>query len=100
MKTSYIASTNTKGQIVIPKLLRDILSITPETSLNITCSGEGIYLYPIEAVVTKAERNSGNTYLSLLKITKGAWRNEDWEKVNSKRKNIEIADSKKRKQTW
>jgi len=89
MKSSYISSTNVKGQIVIPKSLRDELDITPQTLLNITCSGEGLYLHPIESVINRSQTKIGGAYLALLKATVGAWKNETWSELRKKRKKIE-----------
>lgn len=100
MKVGYITTSNTKGQIVIPKVLRDALVITPETVLNIVPSSDGFYLYPVTEVVTMAETESA--LVSLLKNTQGAWGKADL-KESSKQSNqrkIELVASKRRKQAW
>ena len=68
MKVGYLTTTNAKGQIVIPKVLRDALVITPETVLNIVPSSDGLYLYPVVDVVTATEIESA--FVSLLKKLK------------------------------
>ncbi|MCA9372501.1 AbrB/MazE/SpoVT family DNA-binding domain-containing protein [Candidatus Woesebacteria bacterium] len=100
MKVGYLTTTNAKGQIVIPKVLRDALVITPETVLNIVPSSEGLYLYPVVDVVTATEIESA--FVSLLKNTQGAWGKEEKaiEKKRTDQKKIELAASKRRRQPW
>ena len=75
MKVGTITTTNQKGQIVIPQKIREQLGIYPNSVLNLIPTGDGIYLYPVEEVITKAERE--NSYLEVLKKTKGTWEKEN-----------------------
>lgn len=43
-----VTSVSTKGQIVLPKTIRDELSITPGTKLVIMCDGDNILIKPIK----------------------------------------------------
>ena len=98
MKVRIITKLNKKGQIVIPKEIREDLKINEETLLTLISRGRGLYLYPIEEVITKTEQES--SYLELLKKTQGAWAKEDWPNLRKKRKHTELKASKKRKQSW
>ena len=98
MKVGIIAKTNQKGQVVIPQKMRKALGIEPGTVLNLVLAGRGIYLYPVEEVVTKTERE--NSYLKILERTQGSWKKEDWQVLRKKRRKIELSASKKRKKKW
>lgn len=98
MKVVNIAEPNKKGQIVIPKKARDALGITEDTPLNIVVRGEGLYLYPIEEVITKGEKES--SYLKLLTKTRGSWQTEKWQRIRALRKRTELEASKKRGLKW
>jgi AbrB family looped-hinge helix DNA binding protein len=45
MNIGTITKPNQKGQIVIPKAMRDKLHITEHVPLNIIARGRGIYIY-------------------------------------------------------
>lgn len=98
MKVGMIANTNQKGQIVIPKQMRKALGIEAGMALNLLLRGNGIYIYPVEEVITKTEGET--SYLEILQKTQGAWRNEDWNSLRRKRRMIELKASQKRKQVW
>jgi len=98
MNIQSIAVPNTKGQIVIPQGIRKALSISPKSALRITVRGKGIFLYPIEEVITRADRES--SYVYLLKKTQGSWSGDDWHLTRKRRKKIETTASKKRKTSW
>lgn len=98
MKIVNIAEPNEKGQIVIPKEVREALGITQNTPLNIVVRGEGIYLYPIVEVITKGEKE--NSYLKLLEKTKGSWQTEKWQTIRALRKKVELEASSKRRLKW
>lgn len=97
MKSGYITKTNQKGQIVIPKKIRDQLGIDEDTPLNVIKRGKGVHLYPIADVVTESE--SEDSYLEVLKKTKGTW-SGNWEETRKKRKEVELDASKQRKNSW
>lgn len=99
MKVGLLTTPNNKGQIVIPKQLRKALGITSETSLNLVLRGNGIYIYPIDEVLTKLEAES--SYLAILEKTQGAWADDkSWKKTAKRRKKIEQASSLRRKNAW
>jgi AbrB family looped-hinge helix DNA binding protein len=95
MKIGNIVKSNIKGQVVIPKEIRDALGINENISLNLILAGQGIYLYPIKEVVTKVEGES--SYLKLLEKTKGSWGKE---KADPNRSKLELKASKERKKAW
>ena len=98
MKIGTLTSTNQKGQIVIPQKIREELGIYPDSVLNLFQVGNGIYLYPVEEVLTRTEKES--SYLEVLKMTKGSWSKEDFTSLRKKRKKTEIRASLIRKEKW
>lgn len=98
MKIGTIATTNDKGQLVIPKEMRDALGIDSGTTLNLILAGKGIYVYPVEELITKSEME--NSYLQLLQKTKGTWADEDWDDLRQKRSEVELKASENRKKRW
>jgi len=97
MKIGTFTTPNEKGQIVIPKEIRDALGIDTNVTLNIMQAGKGIYIYPVEEFVTKADEES--SYIQLLEKTKGSWGRE-YKDDSSKRSQLELDASKRRKKTW
>lgn len=98
MKVGIITKPNKKGQIVIPKKMREALGIDANVSLNVILRGEGIYIYPVKEVITKGEGES--SYIKILQKTQGAWTEEDWDSLRKKRTKTELLASKRRKQAW
>lgn len=98
MKEGVITKPNQKGQIFIPKEYRDVLEIDSNMFLKLIIRGKGIYMYPITEVITKADQE--NSYLTVLQKTQGSWQNQDWVKLEQKRRRIELSASNRRKQTW
>jgi len=99
MKIGIITEPNKKGQIVIPKQFRKALGISSETQLNLVLRGGGIYIYPIDEVLTKLEGES--SFLSILEKTQGSWANDkSWERTEKRRRKIEQASSLRRKKAW
>ncbi len=100
MKIGTFTTTNDKGQLVIPKEIRDALGIDSSVTLNIVLAGNGIYVYPVEEFITKSETE--NSYLHLLEKTKGAWAedNGDLDKLQQKRSSVELKASESRKNQW
>ena len=98
MKIGIFATTNGKGQLVIPKEMRNTLGINSRATFNLVLAGNGIYLYPVEEFITKAETES--SYLKLLEKTRGTWVNEGWDKLQQKRSEVELKASKRRKSKW
>lgn len=98
MKIGSFITPNEKGQIVIPKEIRDALGIDTNVTLNVILAGKGIHIYPVKEFLTKTEAES--SYIKLLEKTKGAWKGEDWDSVKEKKSKIELAASKSRKNSW
>ncbi len=71
MQIPTITKPNIKGQIVIPKKLRDELGIGPETLVEITKQGRGLYVAPMGG--SGAAGDSNQAWLDVLKRTQGAW---------------------------
>lgn len=97
MKIGIITKPNEKGQVVVPKKLRDLLGINENTLLNLVVRGKGIYLYPISEVIGKVE--SENSYYKVLEKTRGKW-SENWSVLRDERRDVELTASKRRKKTW
>ena len=101
MKIGIFANPNSKGQIVIPKKIRDELNITRDTTLHITISGQNISMVPVKDFIPQSD--SDNSYSQILKKTQGAWAKyadaiELEQKAQAK---IEIKAAKKLKtETW
>lgn len=98
MKVGTIAKTNHKGQIVIPKEMRDDLGIGFNMPLNLIARGAGIYIYPIKEVIGVVDNE--DSYMKILEKTKGAWANDNWDKTRMKRRKIELKSSQSRKKVW
>lgn len=98
MKVGIITRANQKGQIVIPKEIRETLGINVNVSLNLLLRGNGLYIYPIEEVITKTEKES--SYLEILQKTQGTWTKEDWGLLRKKRRTTELIASEKRRKAW
>ncbi len=96
MKIGNIVTTNQKGQLVIPAAIRTQLGITDQVPLQLLVKGNALYIVPILSVITVAD--SDNSYLDLLKKTKGTWTKE--KTISPQKKQLELAASAKRKQTW
>ena len=103
MENIIISKPNAKGQVVIPKYIRDVLNINPSVYLQITLFGSGIHIYPITETKT-AEINERKklTLSQVLEITKGAWVDDKDDRAYlKKRRAIELAAAKKRREaTW
>lgn len=102
MNIGIIVTPNIKGQIVIPKKIRDGLNITKNTPLNIRVIDDGIYIHPITEVVTNAEEDKRHrVLLQILKETQGAWANDkEFDKRQKKMRKMEIAAAKRMRKPW
>ncbi|SRR6266568_6712127 len=98
MKIGSFTTPNDKGQIVIPKEMRDALSIDTNATLNIILAGKGIYIYPVEEFLTRVEGES--SYIKLLEKTKGSWKDDNWDTLRKKKSHIELEASKSRRKAW
>lgn len=95
-KLGYFTTTNQKGQVVIPKKIREKLNIKVNSPINLVIRGNGIYLYPIKNFAIQSETE--NSYLSILSKTKGAWQDEIVTEIDSR--GLELSASSKRKLAW
>lgn len=98
MKVGTIIKPNSKGQIVIPKDFRKDLGIDSGISLNVVKRGYGIFIYPITEVLSEFEDES--SYKKILEKTKGKWKDEKWDELTNKRRKLELAATKRRKEAW
>lgn len=102
MNIGNIVEPNSKGQIVIPKKIRDELNINEDTSLNIVVREDGIYIHPVKEVITyKEAKASRRILLELLKETRGMWvGDKDFNQRQKQREKLEIAAAKRMKKAW
>jgi AbrB family looped-hinge helix DNA binding protein len=99
MKIGKITTTNKKGQIVIPKKIRDQLSLNADVPINIFVRGNTICLKPIDKLLAKFE--SEEIYEKILQKTQGAWsEDKTWDETQKRREAIELDEAKKRKNQW
>lgn len=95
MQIGEITTTNSKGQIVIPKKLRKELGITAGTVIKVSSRGKGLYLSPIRDFITSEENE--NSYIKILEKTAGTWGKIPEVKTRGK---IELEASQRRKAKW
>jgi AbrB family looped-hinge helix DNA binding protein len=98
MKIGTISRANSKGQVVIPKKIRDTLNIDQNVPLNITIQGNSVFIQPIKKI--EGDIDTEGAYLNILERSKGSWKDGDWKEMAKKRRNIELKASAKRKKTW
>lgn len=100
MKIPHITKPNEKGQIVIPKDLRDELGISEKVSLHLVKKGQGIYIYPIEEVIGGFD--TVGSYAAILRKTQGTWGKEtNKEKRRAKaQRTLELKAAKLAKEAW
>ena|SRR3989338_516298 len=98
MKIGTITKTNEKGQIVIPKEIRDSLGIEKNVHLNIIQRGGGIYIYPIKEILT--DDDSQSLFVKILEKTQGAWAGDDWPETEKRQRKIELAATGRNKAPW
>lgn len=96
MNIGVFTNANSKGQVVIPKAMRDKLRINEKVTLNIRVANNAIHIYPVSNV--NLYSNEDGSYLKLLEKTKGKW-GRGLEKNNA-RQDLEIKASKNRKKAW
>lgn len=106
MNISKITTTNSKGQVVIPKSIRDKLGINQDVSLQIQIQGQGVYISLLN--MDLVSQNNQDLELQILESTVGAWadkagweedKNEDTHQLAQKQ-SLELAASAARKQAW
>lgn len=98
MKIRNLVKTGPKGQIIIPKEMREALGLRENSHLSITIRNKGIYIEPVEEFIYPGTKDL--SYTAVLEKTKGAFATEDWGSLRKKRKDTEIKASKKRRQAW
>ncbi|HBQ50727.1 TPA: hypothetical protein DD690_01960 [Candidatus Daviesbacteria bacterium] len=100
MKVGNIVEPNAKGQIVIPKEVRDQLGIRLGVALNLIVGAGGIHLYPIDDVITAVDGTDFR--LKIWEKTAGAWSKDSREldRMLKRRRKIELEASAKRKKAW
>lgn len=94
MISTTITNTNQKGQLVIPKDMRDELQIDRTVNLLVKLLGKSIVISPIEAVITTADDET--SYLDILEQTKGIWKGDS----KPKKRKIELSAAEKRRNAW
>lgn len=100
MNIGTIVTPNSKGQVVIPAKVRDMLGITAQTPLQVEVMGHGVMFHPVVRVVRKGDF-ADETFAEILKKTQGSWAGDDWPKTEKRRHQIEQRAALKRKQfTW
>jgi bifunctional DNA-binding transcriptional regulator/antitoxin component of YhaV-PrlF toxin-antitoxin module len=88
-----VARTNSKGQFVIPVLMRKDWGIDSNTSLLITNVPDvGIVIKPATATPITDEE-----YMQILEETKGAWAGDDWPETEARYNKIEEQAAKELK---
>ncbi|MBI2405027.1 AbrB/MazE/SpoVT family DNA-binding domain-containing protein [Candidatus Gottesmanbacteria bacterium] len=98
MNLGIVTKPNAKGQIVIPKRMRDALGIDENALLSLTIKGYGVYITPLEKSLGTSD--SRNIAVEVLKKTMGTWKRDTWTKTEKQRRKLELAASAKRKQAW
>jgi AbrB family looped-hinge helix DNA binding protein len=91
-------NTNSKGQLVIPKAIREALNIDSDSLLKVEKQGQGVYIQPVAEAVPKLKMES--IYEQVLQETKGSWQGDDWPQTKQERVKIEHRVSEHRKQAW
>lgn len=92
--------SNTKGQVVIPKKIRELLGIKPSSFLHIIQRGRGLYLYPITDLSRTGSIKGENLYSRILEKTKGAWSSTKDDEPEATRHARELKASAIRKKLW
>lgn len=98
MNIGTIVTPNIKGQIVIPKKIRDGLNIDEGTPLNMVVKENGIHLYPVDGVIAKIKEEDSR--IKIWEKTAGAWKGDDWPQTEKRRRKIELEASRRRKNAW
>jgi AbrB family looped-hinge helix DNA binding protein len=92
-----IVTPNTKGQIVIPKAMREALGITADSQLYLSVKDQTLYIQPFVSLMS-AKRDK--TYAEILAETQGGWAGDNWPEEEAKYHKIELAATKKAKKAW
>ena len=101
MNIGFITEPNSKGQIVIPKKIRDELNITENTILNLKIMGGGIWMHPVREVLTESElKDAHSLYLEVLSNTRGILAGKPYYKNETTRRKLALGASGRRKKAW
>lgn len=102
MKIGKILKPNKKGQIVIPKDVRDELGINQYSTLNLLVRDDGFYVHPITNVGTTKAKTDNAAFLKMLKETQGAWGPASKEEIKreSARRKLELQASARARNAW
>lgn len=98
MKIGNIIAPNEKGQIVIPKEMREAMGLTPHSYLQLVSVGKSIIINPITDVVTS--QDSDFVYKNILQKTAGAWAGDNYPVTRKKRRKIELEANLKNIKAW
>ena len=98
MNLTTIAKPNSKGQIVIPKKYRQELNIDENVFVNLILKPDGVLITPLNKSTISSD--SKKIFQEILKSTSGAWKGDDWETTEKRRRKIEIQAAKLRKSEW
>lgn len=96
---STIATTNAKGQIVIPVAMRQKLAINPQTQISISLTGDKIEMKPIKDLENNLEQKFNMTdFLQTLRKLRGAglWTDADMKEYKKYRQNEKKRAAKSR----
>ncbi len=101
MNIGTIVTPNIKGQIVIPKKIRDDLNISAGQLFNVIVSNGGIHMYPVNEVVTQEETdNKRAALLQILKNTRGILKGKPYYKNEKAMRKLELEEARERKRAW
>lgn len=101
MNMGLVAQPNAKGQMVIPKKIRDKFAITEKTFLNISVNDHGFFVHPIDKIEQEHDINR-EVFLAFLKTNRGRWGKATKEGLakEKRQRKLELEASKRRKQAW
>lgn len=99
MNIGVITYPNQKGQVVIPKRMRDALGFAPGVAINIVPRDNGVYLFPVNTLSDKTADET-TAFLKILDKTRGSWANDDWPETEKRRRKIELDATRRRKKAW
>jgi len=98
MQIGFLTQPNTKGQIVIPKKMRDLVGIKPGSYVNIIHQNRGIYIYPVDKIVSSKEREEA--FGEILEKTRGLWAGDNWPETEKRRRKIELKATRENRKAW
>jgi AbrB family looped-hinge helix DNA binding protein len=95
-----IASTNTKGQLVIPKSIREALGIRPNAPVRIAVCENAVHIEPLVDVVPL--RKHASKLMRVLRETQGAWGSASTQETTNDKKQaaLERKQAKRVSRVW